>query len=68
MRRLKEVAFEKKDYTYHWEYKKMFDYIMDNLGCINIRDDRFMIERCEKNYYDYSQWDKIKVQSLEYRV
>ena len=68
MRRLKEVAFEKKDYTYHWEYKKMFDYIMDNFGRINIRDDRFMIERCEKNYDDYSQWDKIKVQSLEYRV
>tara|TARA_Y100000361_G_scaffold153433_1_gene175211 strand:+ start:288 stop:1097 length:810 start_codon:yes stop_codon:yes gene_type:complete len=68
MRRLKEVAFEKKDYTYHWEYKKMFDYIMDNYGRINVNDERFMIERCGKNYNDYKQWDKIKVQSLEYRL
>ena len=66
--RLKEVAFEKKDYTYHWEYKKMFDYIMDNMGRIDINDSRFMIERCGKKYTDYRQWDKIKVQSLEYRL
>ena len=66
--RLKEVAFNKNEYTYHWEYRKMFDYIMDNYGRININDERFMIERCGKNYNDYSRWDEIRVQALEYRT
>ena len=46
----------------------MFDYILDNNMKINIDDKRFMIERCGKNYNDYSRWDKIKVQSLKYRT
>ena len=46
----------------------MFDYIIDNFGRININDERFMIERASKNYSDYTQWDKIRVQSLEYKV
>ena len=46
----------------------MFDYIIDNFGRININDERFMIERCGKNYYDYTQWDKVKVESLGYRT
>ena len=50
------------------EYKKMFDYIMDNSGYIDISDKRFMIEEVQKNYYDYSQWDKIRTQSLEFRT
>jgi len=68
LKRLKEVVFQKKDYTGYWEYKKIFYYLKDNLGRININDERFMIERCGKNYTDYRQWDKIKVQSLEYRI
>ena len=35
---------------------------------ININDERFMIQRASKNYSDYTQWDKIRVQSLEYKV
>ena len=47
---------------------KMFDYIIDNFGRININDERFMIEMCGKKYNDYSQWDKIKVEAINYRV
>ena len=46
----------------------MFDYIIDNYGRININDERFMIERSGKGYYDYQQWDKVRVQALEYIV
>ena len=46
----------------------MFDYIIDNFGTININDSRFMIERSGKGYYDYQQWDKVRVQALEYIV
>jgi len=66
--RLRDVSRIKESYTFHEEYKKMFDYILDNFGRINIRDDRFMIERSGKNYYDYPHWDKVRVESLEYRV
>ena len=41
---------------------------MDNNGYIDISDKRFMIEEVQKNYYDYSQWDKIRTQSLEFRT
>ena len=68
MSRLREVSRIKKSYTFHEEYKKMFDYIMDNMGRININDPRFMIERCGKNYFDYTHWDKIRSQSIEYRT
>ena len=68
MSRLREVSRIKESYTFHAEYKKMFDYILDNFGRIDIRDERFMIERCGKNYYSYTQWDKVKVESLGYRT
>ena len=68
LNRLRDVSRIKKSYTFHEEYKKMFDYIIDNFGRININDERFMIERASKNYNDYTQWDKIRVQSLEYKV
>ena len=68
LNRLRDVSRIKKSYTFHEEYKKMFDYIIDNFGRININDERFMIERASKNYSDYTQWDEIRVQSLEYKV
>ena len=66
--RLRDVSRIKEDYTFHEEYKKMFDYVLDNFGKINIKDDRFMIEKGGKDYYDYPHWNKIRKQSLEYRV
>ena len=66
--RLREVSRIKKDYTFHKEYRDMFDYIIDNYGRIDIEDERFMIERSGKDYFDYPHWDKIRTQALEYRV
>jgi hypothetical protein len=66
--RLREVSRIKKDYTFHKEYRDMFDYIIDNYGRIDIDDERFMIERSGKDYFDYPHWDKIRTQALEYRV
>ena len=66
--RLREVSRIKKDYTFHKEYRHMFDYIIDNYGRIDIEDERFMIEKGSKNYDDYPHWDKIRTQALEYRV
>ena len=66
--RLREVSRIKKDYTFHKEYRDMFDYIIDNFGTIDIKDHRFMIERSGKRYRDYPHWDKIRTQALEYRV
>ena len=66
--RLREVSRIKEDYTFHKEYRDMFDYIIDNYGTIDINDERFMIERSGKDYFDYPHWDKIRTQALEYRV
>ena len=66
--RLREVSRIKKDYTFHKEYRDMFDYIIDNYGRIDIEDERFMIEKGSKNYDGYTQWNEIKKQALEYRV
>ena len=66
--RLREVSRIKKDYTFHKEYRDMFDYIIDNYGTIDINDERFMIERSGKDYFDYPHWDKIRTQALEYRT
>ena len=68
LNRLRDVSRVKKSYTFHEEYKKMFDYIIDNYGRININDERFMMERSGKGYYDYKQWNEVRVQALEYRV
>jgi hypothetical protein len=66
--RLREVSRIKKDYTYHEEYKRMFDYILDNNMKIDIKDERFRITRSGKHYDDYPYWDKIRTQALEYRA
>ena len=68
MGRLREVSRIKKDYTFHKEYRDMFDYIIDNYGTIDINDERFMIENGSKNYGDYPHWDKIRTQAIEYRT
>lgn len=68
VRRLKEVSSIKKDYTYHEEYKRMFDYILDNNMKIDITDERFKMERCGKEFDDYSRWDEVRNEAIAYRV
>ena len=67
IRRLREVSMDKHEYTYHWEYRKMFDYILENGVHIDINDERFMIEVGSKKYEDYKQWDKIKELAIGFR-
>ena len=68
MGRLREVSRIKEDYTFHKEYRDMFDYIIDNYGRIDIEDERFMIEKGSKNYDGYTHWNEIKKQALKYRL
>ena len=58
----------KKKIQIHKEYKKMFDYIIDNFGTIDIKDKRFMIESSGKEFFAYPHWEKIMAQSVEYRT
>ena len=66
--RLQEVSRIKKDYTFHEEYKRMFDYILDNNMKIDITDERFKIERCGNHYDDYSRWSEIRDEAIAYRT
>ena len=66
--RLKEVSSIKKDYTYHEEYKRMFDYILDNNMKIDITDERFKIQRVGKDFKDYKRWDEIRDEAIAYIV
>ena len=68
LNRLRDVSRIKKSYTYHEEYKKMFDYIVDNNFKIDIMNKEFMVTKSGKGYFDYPYWDLIKKRSLEYRV
>jgi len=66
--RLRDVSRLKKEYTYHEEYKKMFDYIVDNNFKIDVNDNRFVIENGSDKYEDYTQWDFVTKQSLGFRA
>ena len=68
LNRLRDVSRVKKSYTYHEEYKRMFDYIVDNKMKINIDDDRFLIEKSGNNYFDYPHWNKVTEKSIEFRI
>ena len=68
MGRLREVSRIKKDYTYHEEYKRMFDYILDNNMKIDIKDERFKIQRTGKDFRDYKRWDEIRDEAIAYRL
>ena len=46
----------------------MFDYILDNNMKIDITDERFKIERCGKEFSDYSRWNEIRDEAIAYRI
>jgi len=66
--RLRDVSRLKKEYTYHEEYKKMFDYIVDNNFKIDVNDNRFLIENGGYKFEDYTQWNLVTKQSLGFRA
>ena len=46
----------------------MFDYILDNNMKIDITDERFKIERCGKEFGDYSRWNEVRDEAISYRI
>ena len=62
--RLRQVTMIKQDYSYYFEYKKMYEYLLDNNFKINVKD--FMIEDLSDNN-SYSYWEDIKQKCIDYR-
>jgi hypothetical protein len=57
--RLREVSEIQKDYTYWWEYKKMFDFLTENNYIVGTNDKHFYIESLTNQYTDYTHWKTI---------
>ena len=56
--RCKKISSIKEDYTYHWEYKQMYDYLVENNMIIDVKNKDFLIEKMSDNtYIDYPHWD-----------
>ena len=59
--RLREVASEEKDYTFWWEYKKMYEAIKDNSYQINVNNPEFMFEELKEfSYISYNNWSVLR--------
>lgn len=60
LERLKEVASVKEDYTYWWEYRKMYDSIKNSNFKIDIEKPEFMFEELKDfSYIEYNKWSKL---------
>ena len=58
LNRLQEVANEKKDYTFHREYQKMYDSIKESNIKIDLKNPEYMFELLNKfSYIDYKNWN-----------
>lgn len=62
--RLKEVSNIKKDYTFWWEYKKMYDSVK-NTEQINITNKDFMFEKLFCNFNEYTQWKQLTTKIIQ---
>jgi hypothetical protein len=62
--RIKEVSEIEKDYTYWWEYKKMYNAIKDSGDKIDISHRKYYIEEqistSIPSFEEYSSWDRVK--------
>lgn len=63
MQRIREVVDTREDYSWHWEYEKMYDAIKDQGDRIDIKKPEFYIEELKNfsyiDYNDYPHWDKL---------
>jgi hypothetical protein len=58
--RCNEISNIKEDYSYHWEYKQMYDYLIKNNMKIDITNKEFLIEEMTDNtYWDYPHWEYL---------
>lgn len=61
LERLKEVASVEEDYTYWWEYKKMYKAIEVMDWKIDLNNPEFLFERLNSfSYIEYNKWNKLK--------
>jgi len=61
LERLLEVASEKKDYTFWWEYKKMYEVIKGTNNQINVNNPEYMFEELKEfSYISYSNWSVLR--------
>ena len=62
--RIKEVSETVKDYSWWWEYKKLYDNLDKTNWKVDISNSEFYIEDINPvdgvNYSSYSQWDKLR--------
>lgn len=59
--RLQEVAAEKEEYSYHWEYQKMYDAIKDSDYKIDLKNPEYKLEELDKfSYINYTKWNELK--------
>lgn len=59
--RLLEVAAEKEEYSYHWEYQKMYDAIKNSDFKIDLKNPEYMLEELNKfSYIEYKNWNILK--------
>jgi len=63
MQRIREVVDTREDYSWHWEYEKMYDAIKEQGDRIDIKKSEFYIEKLNNfsyiDYTDYPHWDKL---------
>ena len=63
MQRIREVVDTREDYSWHWEYEKMYDAIKEQKDRIDIKKSEFYIEKLNNfsyiDYTDYPHWDKL---------
>lgn len=58
--RLKDVSEVEKEYSYWWEYKKMYDNIKTNDWKIDVNNKLFRIQRMtDDSYEDYTDWGRV---------
>lgn len=59
--RLKEVASVKEDYSYWWEYKKMYQAIKNNKMQIDLNNPEYMFEELKDfSYISYNNWNVLR--------
>jgi len=62
--RLHEVSNIKEDYTFWWEYEKMYKSVKDTKQ-IDITNTDFMLEKIFRNFNDYTKWKQLTTKIIQ---
>ena len=62
--RINEVSNTRFDYSWFWEYEKLYDELEKNKWVVDINDPQYFFERLDDfskiNYDDYSKWETLR--------